>query len=203
MEHTSRVVDYKIDNFVGVFKKAFSEEYCNLVIKKYDRMVENGFAFSRQDVENVTKINKDDLQIFSHELSQDKYIPLQENQFEFNRLFWENYYPVYEQHYGVLKDSTDRHSSYSYKIQKTLIGGGYHLWHYETGAKNCCNRVLTWILYLNDVYEGGETEFLYQHMRVKPEQGTLVIWPAAFTHTHRGNPPISNNKYIVTGWTEL
>jgi hypothetical protein len=53
------------------------------------------------------------------------------------------------------------------------------------------------------VQEGGETEFLYQHMRVKPEQGTLVIWPAAFTHTHRGNPPLSNEKYIVTGWTEF
>ena len=51
--------------------------------------------------------------------------------------------------------------------------------------------------------EGGETEFLYQSMRVKPKQGTLLIWPAAFTHTHRGNPPLSNEKYIVTGWTEF
>jgi len=61
----------------------------------------------------------------------------------------------------------------------------------------------TWMVYLNDVEEGGETEFLYQHKRLKPEQGTLVIWPASFTHTHRGNPPLSNDKYIVTGWTEF
>jgi len=65
------------------------------------------------------------------------------------------------------------------------------------------NRLLTRMVYLNDVEEGGETEFLYQSMRVKPKQGTLVIWPAAFTHTHRGNPPLSNSKYIVTGWTEF
>jgi len=40
-------------------------------------------------------------------------------------------------------------------------------------------------------------------MRVKPKQGTLLIWPAAFTHTHRGNPPLSNVKYITTGWIEF
>ena len=59
------------------------------------------------------------------------------------------------------------------------------------------------MLYLNDVKEGGETEFLYQHKRYQPKEGTLLIFPAGFTHTHRGNPPISNDKYIVTGWLEF
>jgi hypothetical protein len=122
--------------------------------------------------------------------------------FSFNELFWGKYYTIYEQEYSALKDS-GRHTNYTFKVQKTKIGGGYHVWHYESGSREHSNRLLTWILYLNDVHEGGETEFLYQHMRVKPEQGTLVIWPAAFTHTHRGNPPLSNEKYIVTGWTEF
>jgi len=55
---------------------------------------------------------------------------------------------------------------------------------------------------LNDVKEGGETEFLYQSVRVSPKKGTLVIWPAAFTHVHRGNPPLSGTKYIMTSWLE-
>jgi hypothetical protein len=59
------------------------------------------------------------------------------------------------------------------------------------------------MLYLNDVEEGGETEFLYLKKRIKPQQNRLLIWPAGFTHTHRGNPPLSNNKYIITGWVEL
>jgi len=58
------------------------------------------------------------------------------------------------------------------------------------------------MLYLNDVEEGGETEFLYQKMRVKPTKGTILIWPADWTHTHRGNPPLSGDKYIYTGWME-
>ena len=58
------------------------------------------------------------------------------------------------------------------------------------------------MFYLNDVTEGGETEFLYQKCRFKPEKNTLLVWPSQFTHIHRGNPPLSNDKYIITGWIE-
>ena len=56
------------------------------------------------------------------------------------------------------------------------------------------------MVYLNDVKEGGETEFQYQKLRVKPKRGTVLIWPGGFTHLHRGNPPLSGDKYIATGW---
>jgi hypothetical protein len=59
------------------------------------------------------------------------------------------------------------------------------------------------MLYLNDVEEGGETEFLYQSMRISPKQGTLVLFPAAFTHTHRGNPPLKGDKYFITSWIQF
>ena len=55
-------------------------------------------------------------------------------------------------------------------------------------------------LYLNTVEEGGETEFLYINKRIKAQQGRLIIFPAGFTHTHRGNPPIGQDKYIVSTW---
>lgn len=186
-------------NFVGIFKNAFSKEFCQKTIKHYEDMVASGHGQTRVFSENAVRTNKDDVQIFAHEIN---YIPLNFAAKEFNNLFWETCFPIYEQEYSVLKES-GRHSNYSFKIQKTKIGGGYHVWHYESNNREMSHRLLTWILYLNDVEEGGETEFLYQHMRVKPEQGTLVIWPAAFTHTHRGNPPLSNEKYIVTGWTEF
>jgi len=54
--------------------------------------------------------------------------------------------------------------------------------------------------YLNDVREGGETEFYYQGRKLKPNKGQLVFAPAGFTHTHKGHIPVSNDKYILTSW---
>ena len=64
----------------------------------------------------------------------------------------------------------------------------------------CAGRMLVWTIYLNDVLEGGETEFLYHSERHKAEEGKIVIFPANYMCAHRGNPPLSNTKYILTGW---
>ena len=58
------------------------------------------------------------------------------------------------------------------------------------------------MMYLNTVEEGGETEFLYLAKRFKPVRGRVLIWPAGFTHVHRGNPPLTGEKYIATSWLE-
>ena len=92
---------------------------------------------------------------------------------------------------------------YDVKIQKTDPGQGYHIWHTENQGKDTRDRFLEFTLYLNDVEEGGETEFLYLKKRYKPIKNRLLIWPTGFTHTHRGNQPISNSKYILTGWVEF
>ena len=65
------------------------------------------------------------------------------------------------------------------------------------------SRLLLVMGYLNDVEEGGETEFLYQSKRVESKKGRIVICPSGFTHTHRGNPPLKGNKYMINGWIEF
>ena len=89
------------------------------------------------------------------------------------------------------------------KIQKTPVGGGFHRWHCDNLSPTTSRRILVWMIYLNTVDEGGETEFLYQSERTKPEEGKIVLAPADFMHTHRGNPPISNDKYIITGFFNI
>lgn len=87
------------------------------------------------------------------------------------------------------------------KLQKTPPRGGFHTWHCETNDLSVVDRCAVWTLYLNDIPEGeGETEFLWQGRRIQPKAGTMAIWPAFFTHHHRGNPVYSCNKYIATGW---
>lgn len=90
-------------------------------------------------------------------------------------------------------------------VQKYPKGkGGYPHWHSEqfpqAGHNEALHRVVLYMFYLNDVEEGGETEFFYQGRKLKPQKGTMVIAPAGFTHTHRGNIPVSGDKYIATSW---
>ena len=81
---------------------------------------------------------------------------------------------------------------------------GFHPYHIEQGnLPPSSYRVSVYTVYLNDVEEGGETEFLYQLKRIKPEKGTACIFPASYTHVHRGNTPFSGEKYIITGWLSM
>ncbi|WP_394205634.1 2OG-Fe(II) oxygenase [Shewanella waksmanii] len=90
-------------------------------------------------------------------------------------------------------------------VQHYLQGeGGYPHWHSEQfpqlGHNEALHRVVLYMFYLNDVEEGGETEFYYQQRKLTPKKGTMVIAPAGFTHSHRGNTPRSGDKYIATSW---
>jgi hypothetical protein len=54
--------------------------------------------------------------------------------------------------------------------------------------------------YLNDVTDGGETGFFYQDVKIKPQKGLTLIWPADWTFTHRGQISQTSEKMVVTGW---
>lgn len=92
-------------------------------------------------------------------------------------------------------------------IQKYLANqGGYPYWHCELYPKigdshgETLHRILLWSVYLNDGFAEGETEFLHQQRKIVPQTGSLLIAPAGFTHTHRGNMPRGGDKYIATSW---
>ena len=90
-------------------------------------------------------------------------------------------------------------------LQRYTAGrGGYPYWHCELYPRDAhadtLHRHLLWTVYLNDGFEEGETEFLYQQRRIAPKTGSLLIAPAAFTHTHRGNRPHGGDKFIATSW---
>lgn len=80
--------------------------------------------------------------------------------------------------------------------------GGYPYWHSEHYPRDddSLHRVLLWTVYLNDGFGAGETEFVHQNRKITPCAGSLLIAPAGFTHTHRGNRPTGGAKYIGTSW---
>ena len=85
-------------------------------------------------------------------------------------------------------------------IQKYKKNEGYFGWHTERAEIPTCKRLLVFMTYLNDVTEGGETEWFYQKTKIKAEKGLTVIWPVEWTHLHRGCVSKTQEKYIITGW---
>ncbi|PRH81963.1 2OG-Fe(II) oxygenase [Arenimonas caeni] len=90
-------------------------------------------------------------------------------------------------------------------LQRYRAGeGGYPYWHCELYPRDpgcdTLHRHLLWTIYLNDGFQAGETEFFHQQRKVPPRTGSLLIAPAGFTHTHRGNRPEGGDKYIATSW---
>ena len=191
------VENYK--DFVGVYTNVFPDGYCNHIVTEFEKNIGMGAGANRKVFENASKHEKDD--VYMNPLVQ----PFEDfdNKRVENIFFtglqhcWDNY----TQEYSILE--TIKLSAFEMKLQRTAPGGGYHVWHFESAALIQSERMVVYMLYLNTLEneEGGETEFLYQKRRVRPVENTLILWPAAFTHTHRGNLVIGDNyKYIATGW---
>ena len=88
----------------------------------------------------------------------------------------------------------------TFNTQKYPKGGGFKIWHHENDFKTFnYDRCLVFMTYLNDVEDGG-TSFKYQNIDIPAKKGLTLIWPAYWTHTHRGIVSNTKEKYIVTGW---
>lgn len=189
------------DNFIGVYDGAFSINFCDKIIEYFKWCQTNSRTYSRANAEILKKDESCNLNPTSSEINFS--LPhIQHLLQEFNVSFWDVCYKNYTNNFSDLNNYQD-HTIYTYKVQKTMPAGGYHLWHSEDGTKSFSDRIGVYILYLNDVAEGGETEFLYQSKRIAPKKGRLIIFPPNYPWAHRGNPPLSGEKYIMTGWVEF
>ena len=191
---------YEFKNFIGIYESAFTLKECNETIKLFERYHELGYSYDRsKQNESLNFKNDSSIDLLpTTELDWDPGFIV-----SFHDRFYNYIDPLYNIEYPILQ-TFKKHKSKYIKIQKTCPTQGYHIWHCEHDGSIVSNdRLLSWILYLNDVKEGGETEFLYQSLRFKPKAGTFILFPSSFTHTHRGNPPLTENKYIATGWIEF
>ena len=175
------------DDFIGIYENIVDPSLCKKLIDTY----ENSDRWSTKPPVDRSGPYYEDSQLaldsFNKGLSSNVMV-------EFKKCFRD-----YLGKYPLLKASN--YISSLVLLQKTNPTQGYHQFHYENGSYYNCNRTMAWMIYLNNVEEGGETEWLYQKKKVKPTIGTVVIWPGGYTHFHRGNPPMST-KYIATGWIQ-
>ena len=88
----------------------------------------------------------------------------------------------------------------SFNLGRYQRGQHFQKMHTERVSLNNLHRVLAWMTYLNDVDEGGETYFSHYGLNIKPRKGLTMIWPAEWTHAHKGNVLLGESKYMITGW---
>jgi hypothetical protein len=182
-------------NFIESYS-IFGKDFCNKLIDCYEEAEAHGITHGRQ----AKKLEIEDTAVHLPNYG----LPLKHTTADLFGTFnagLEVALNQYYDKYGALQNVQEL-KNYKGKIQKTEPGQGFHVWHCENNSASTMERQLTWTVYLNDEFEAGETEFLYQQYRYKPKMGDVVIFPTAFTHTHRGNPPINGTKYIMTGWLE-
>jgi hypothetical protein len=89
----------------------------------------------------------------------------------------------------------------TFLMHKYTKNQGKYIYHNDFNIewKTKSHRIITYLWYLNSIDEGGETEIL-GNIKIKPKDGKLLIFPATWTYAHSGKIPISDNKYIITGW---
>jgi len=92
-----------------------------------------------------------------------------------------------------------RFKDMGYNLQRYKEGEYYH-WHVDADNQALSQRQLVALWYLNDVEEGGETDFAFQEVSVTPKKGTLVLFPPFWTHEHRARVVNKGVKYIATTW---
>ena len=204
---------------IGIFKHALDPETCKTLCRMFDEKEASGIRenggiepTNNQTFAGLTwrddQKRKDICLDLSHFQSMQNYMKEIEKvlaqdadaYFEWFRIKQEEYRFTYD---GlVAREGWDPKTQVmTYKMQKTHPNGGFSVWHHEQGKGPFDRgRYGVWMIYLNDVTEGGGTDFPAQELTVQPTEGTLVIWPAAYTHPHRSAPDLKQTKYIVTGW---
>jgi|TARA_R110000823_G_C15933572_1_gene499744 hypothetical protein len=200
-----------LNNFIKVYPSAVEDVWCQSLINDWDNFSRprKNDPYCRYEM-NMNHIRNDSLLCLdmTYETDSD----------ESKVLKMEYYKKVvgmvtkYSQMYNdtELGNALPEQQMTGVQLQKTEAdrSGGFYRFHSERLGDEIwpwqpdpMRRMLVWMLYLNDIPIGeGETEFLYQKLRLQPKTGDLVIWPAMFTHTHRGNPVYTTDKYILTGW---
>ena len=189
------------ENFIRSYENAVSEELCKDLMDYFDSLEEYKKVFGRQSYDKDDCKFRSDTYAF---LDRDDLCGIRSLGARSlgNELLTQvgPHLESYCEEFGLARMKRDMLMLESMKMQKVRPGQGYHTWHCEVSS-NCQSRVLVWMFYCNTITEGGETEFLFQRKRFSPETGKLLIWPAYFTHTHRGGLVLGETpKYIVTGW---
>ena len=185
-------------DFIEIYDNSASQELCDKLIEWFDLCSDRGFTVHNMRDPDGKEVSGG---LVSDESVTIPFVSSLSISPETTSAVWKSLNECFN-NYIVKYEFGERLSCHTFKLHKVKKGQGYHVWHHETEGAALQARVLAWMTYLKVPEEGGETEFLHQSKRIEPVVGRTLIWPAYFTHLHRGNPPLKGEKYYITGWFE-
>ena len=191
-------VSNKSPNFIGSWNIE-NDKLCNEIIKFFEEnksMQRAGLTAHGYDpkIKQTT-----DMTILPSNLKNQKYSLF--NSY-FNLL--KDCFLDYRNQYPFLKHKFfNRTHIGNFNVQKYNSGDHFSQLHSERVSLDSLHRLFAWMTYLNNVDDGGTTNFEYYDIKVKPEIGKTLIWPAEWTHAHTGSILKSGTKYIITGWIQF
>ena len=198
-------------DFIYCKKNALSKEKCDSIIDLFNRdtgvvqgMVGSNHHFIMEnDTPNPLIVERGKIDNKWKKCTE-VFVPV-ESVNPYNPLFLEELGQAtveYKEQYPFINEVSHWTIWEKYKIQKYLPNEAYFGLHCEnTGpGPSTVNNILVWMIYLNDVTDDGYTEFPTQGKLLQPRTGDIIIWPAYWTHPHRGIPSKTQTKYIMTGW---
>jgi prolyl 4-hydroxylase len=183
-------------NFIGTFQ--IDTSLCDKIIDFFN---ENESLQSKgETVNGVDEAKKKsiDIGVNPKDLSKPEY---QNLKIYFDHLF--NCYSDYRAQWPFLNEIFKKVDIGSFNIQMYSPGGHFSKLHSERTSIKTLHRLFAFMTYLNDDFEDGETFFEHYSLSVKPEIGKTLIWPAEWTHAHKGNVVNNGSKYIITGWLNI
>lgn len=191
----------ELSDFVLVKDNVFTKEYCQELVEFFEnnpqyRHKGESMGGLDTDIKDTT-----DLNMFYRPELMEKYGSFILGKFNevveelLSQLPFQNVFPAVRR---VFNDDTEYTTCQIQKYEKGT--GHYNAYHYETDSYGTTPRLFVFILYLNDVEEGGETELMYEKSFTKPKAGRVLVHPAGYPFVHRGLTPISDDKYIITTW---
>ena len=174
----------RLSELIKVYPNALNKTTCKSLIKFFDDNVEKQEKCSNDGKPNFVQVNltkHKDLSEKLHDTVLKKVLQYKKKYYDFidSRVF------------------PNENSFEQFRIKRYNTGGEDRFdTHVDVADHSSARRYLSFMFYLNNVSEGGETVF--NDIQITPEQGTLVVFPPLWMYPHRGNPPISNSKYIMS-----
>ncbi len=193
-----------MDPFIQEFKQTLSQELCLNIIdryekeyNKYDGVTSGGLNKNVKDTVDYKISLNTDSELWK-DIDIELYGVLQKYLGEYVKTIDKTFFP--EGNHKFSHSTILSENGFQLQRYKKCVGKFTYHNDFSIDYSRLRHRTIVYIWYLNDVSEGGETEFLGGKYAIKPEAGKLVFFPALWTYPHSGKTPISNDKYIITGW---